>query len=92
MKAHKKIIETILTGIIILILRSSNFETRVRKKIYHTLFSSFATTLKSSPNTAVTSQTPPVTQTSTNTGSNNGPVQTNTANCGIAALIGIDGC
>ena len=45
-----------------------------------------------SPNTAATVQTATVAQGNTNTGSNNGPVQTNTDNCGILAALNIIVC
>ena len=48
--------------------------------------------ITASPNTAATVQTATVTQGNVNTGSNNGPTQTNTDNCGILAALNIILC
>jgi hypothetical protein len=51
---------------------------------------SLASPITASPNTAASSQSATVAQGNTNTGSNNGPTQTNTDVCGIlVALAGI---
>jgi hypothetical protein len=48
--------------------------------------------ITASPNTAASSQVATVSQGNTNTGSNNGPVQSNTDNCGILAALNIIIC
>jgi hypothetical protein len=53
---------------------------------------SLASPITLSPNTAASSQSATVAQGNTNTGSNNGPVQTNTDNCGILAALNIIVC
>ena len=45
--------------------------------------------ITASPNTAASGQVATVTQGNTNSGNNTGPTQTNTANCGIAAIANL---
>jgi hypothetical protein len=53
---------------------------------------SLASPITLSPNTAASSQSATVAQGNTNTGSNNGGNQSNTANCGILAALNIIVC
>jgi hypothetical protein len=50
---------------------------------------SLASPITGSPNTAASNQVANVAQGNVNTGNNTGPTQTNTANCGIAAIANL---